>query len=297
MPPAPPTIPSVSSQCAISLPAFLADVEVLRGPVSCALEVPTARGILWEASPGELTLAVPDVARYAVSQGRRVTYDPAPGATTKEIDWMFRLLPLAALLYQRGLLPLHAAGAADDSGAVLLAGGSASGKSTLMAELVRRGFKCLGDDVAPVELDAQGRPIVLPTYSQVLLWEDADRKLAVESRPSGMAVGPQRLVDLCDRFEERARPLKAIFRLTSQDGIAEADSPSTGADLFRRVTRLLYNSQVCETLADRARHLNLAAAVASRVPFHSLPRRGTTWNVPAIADRVLDALGGRGCRG
>lgn len=55
-------------------------------------------------------------------------------------------VPMMELLKRRGLFGVHAAGAALDGRALILAGTSGSGKSTLSLALARAGFDFLGDD-------------------------------------------------------------------------------------------------------------------------------------------------------
>jgi serine kinase of HPr protein (carbohydrate metabolism regulator) len=77
-------------------------------------------------------------------------------------------LPLAATLWE--LEVLHAAGVVLEGGALLIAGASGAGKSSLAAALIRRGATLLSDDSVALQLDngklsaedraALGRPAV-----------------------------------------------------------------------------------------------------------------------------------------
>ena len=68
------------------------------------------------------------------------------------------------MLVLEGYLPFHAA-AGFAGGAFLLAGGPGTGKSTLIAAMIRRGAECLGDDRAVVTAEA-GTPVLhrFPEY-------------------------------------------------------------------------------------------------------------------------------------
>ena len=70
----------------------------------------------------------------------------------------------AALLQQRGVMTLHASAIETQAGAVLFAGPSGIGKSSLAAALVERGNTMLADDVTGVVLDAAGRPVALSAF-------------------------------------------------------------------------------------------------------------------------------------
>lgn len=65
-------------------------------------------------------------------------------------------VPMMELLKRRGLFGVHAAGAALDGKALVLAGTSGSGKSTLSLALARAGFDFLGDDTLFLARRAEG---------------------------------------------------------------------------------------------------------------------------------------------
>ncbi len=91
------------------LPSWLTPLTVDFAPVSPALPAPTASGALWQAAPGRFLLEVPGVGRYLSEDGQRLVIDAAPTASESQLARFARTTPLAALLYQRGMLAFHAA--------------------------------------------------------------------------------------------------------------------------------------------------------------------------------------------
>jgi hypothetical protein len=239
---------------------------------------------------------VPGVARYLVTDGRSVTIDAAPGARSTDVLRFLRMTPLAALLYQRGVLALHAAAAAGPRGAVLLAGDSGSGKSTLLAELLRRRWAMLGDDLSPVGLDRRGDPSVRPTFGEILLWPDAleglNRVDPDGPRPfpdvlvgNGASSGRE-VVELADRIAPGPLSLREIWLMAPHNESGIEVSEVTGADRFAGIGRLGYNSQIASALLEPAAYLGLAGAVAARVPLRRLLRPRGRWSVDELADIV-----------
>ncbi|MEI7844374.1 MAG: hypothetical protein WCK35_01085 [Chloroflexota bacterium] len=96
-------------------PDWLTNLQVEFGSVPRGLEKTSASGVLWQAAPGRFLLDVPGVARYLAEDGQRLTIEPAPTASESEVARLARTVPLAALLYQRGLLAFHAAAVAVPS--------------------------------------------------------------------------------------------------------------------------------------------------------------------------------------
>ncbi|HEX3917967.1 MAG TPA: hypothetical protein VHW60_11570 [Caulobacteraceae bacterium] len=118
------------------------------------------------------------VAYFRLRGGREIAIDPAPGATEPEVRLYLLGSAFGALLYQRGLLPLHAGAVAFGGEAAAIAGPSGIGKSTLVAHLARQGHAVLCDDTCAVSFDAAGRAIASPGLPRVKLCEDALAALA-----------------------------------------------------------------------------------------------------------------------
>ena len=90
-------------------PNWLTDLQIEFAPVPSTLDNLTARGVLWQAAPKRFLLDAPDVARYLVEDGHRLTLHRAPSADEADVIRFARTTPLAALLYQRGMFAFHAA--------------------------------------------------------------------------------------------------------------------------------------------------------------------------------------------
>ena len=127
----------------------------------------------WIARPGLMVLDVPELARFRIEDGRRILVDPAKGRTPAQAVPHLQGSAFAALLQQRGQLPMHAGSIATSRGAVLFIGTSGVGKSTLTNAFVQRGYRMMGDDVTPVSLDREGRPQAVSGFPASRLWRDS----------------------------------------------------------------------------------------------------------------------------
>ena len=61
----------------------------------------------YEVRPGCFRLDVPGVARYRVEEGKRIFVEPLANASPEKVRLFLLGSTMSALLYQRGLLPLH----------------------------------------------------------------------------------------------------------------------------------------------------------------------------------------------
>lgn len=103
------------------------------------------------------------------------------------------------------LLWLHAGAAAKDGSAVLLTGPAGAGKSTLVVRLLERGWRLLGDDVVPVDVNRQVA-LPLPFTPDVRTTPGADlydQQAFVEQ--------PKQVVPIpADRVAREPAPISAI---------------------------------------------------------------------------------------
>jgi hypothetical protein len=125
---------------------LVCDQREADGSVSFRIEFDPDAGYLIEG---------PGYGRHILSgDGRRVV--SMPGGRAAEV-WqrllIAQVLPFAALI--RGLEVLHASAVVSEHGALVLAGPSRAGKTTLALELCRRGTEFLTDDVLALQSAAQ----------------------------------------------------------------------------------------------------------------------------------------------
>ncbi len=270
----------------IELPSFLKNVNIKTETFPEKLPHRTSRGVLWQAAPGKFQLNVPDITRLKVELGNCVSVDPTNGTDWSKINHYFRMLPLAALLYQRGVAAFHAAAVVKDNGAILLAGASGVGKSTLLAALLQRGWKMLADDLSAVELNAEGHPVVLPTYPGNLLWPDALSAFQIEGTNLVYADPNRFLVDWSDHFILESVPLRAIYCIKlKSSGVSEVENIS-GNQKFSLMGNLSYNTHVAASLFERSSFMRSSAVIIKSTQIKTLLRTRGVWSVNCLSDII-----------
>ncbi|MBL0225866.1 MAG: hypothetical protein IPQ16_09915 [Geobacteraceae bacterium] len=273
------------------LPEFLRDVVVAADAVKPVLETVSAAGVLWQAHQRRFLLDVPDVARYLVEDGRRVTIDAAVGADVATIERNLCMAPLAALLYQQGKVAFHAAAVGNEHGAILLAGDSGAGKSTLLMELQRRGWTVLADDLTAAELNAGGVISILPTSSTVVLWPDVLKGFGIEN--SSLPQHDTRRKSFTPVMQDEHHstyPLRAVYRLgiyRKNDCLLESADAS---NWFSMLGAIMYNSQIADAQCDRITFMRFASNLSQHVPMSRLKRPWQPWTVSVLADLVEEHL-------
>jgi len=183
-------------------------------------------------------------------------------------DWrrylIGQVLPFAALL--RGLEVFHASAVEIGGGAVLLAGGSGLGKSTLALNMHLGGAGFLADDSVAVEL-AGDRLLAHPAFATAKVREGARDLLREDTR------GALREVVVADEHETRylvetaagPLPLQAVCMLERGDEPGTLAASAGKADPWE-----LLGSTFNDVVRDPARlqgQLDLCGRIAERVPF------------------------------
>lgn len=180
-----------------------ADIVIRRGTVPQRLPGTVRETPLVQVNDQNwLRFTVRDVANYLVRGGNEVVIDTPHAPDTPDVGLFLLGSVLGFLCHQRGLLPLHASCVSFQGRVIAFVGPSGTGKSTMAALLLKQGARLLSDDVTVVDVQADGGPVMLPTFPRQKLWRDTLDAL-------GLAPGRylRRMVDL-EKFD---RPVPGAF--------------------------------------------------------------------------------------
>ena len=179
----------------------------------------------------------------------------------------------------RGREALHAGAVASAWGAIAVVAGSGGGKSTLLAELLRRGDVLLADDVVVLEPGGDGVPLAHPGPPLMTV------PTRVEPLPGTpiATLGEERWVAVPAASE--AVPLGAVVVLNRRPGEETALRPISGPLAVLMASLLGFPRSPGRELA----RFEIAAAIASRVQIWELAADPAV-NPGALADFLRDGL-------
>lgn len=135
---------------------------------------PLMTGDFWlDVSQGRVSNRLEDI-QFTVENGNSVLIETYPSTAVEDIRvWLLGSV-MAAVLYQREYLPIHAnAIALVDEGAAAFAGQSGAGKSTLAGWFEGRGRRVLTDDLCAIRLRPGDVPKLYEGIPRLKLWSDA----------------------------------------------------------------------------------------------------------------------------
>lgn len=209
---------------------------------------------------GDLLVAEwPGVATLRCNRdGRGATCDVDAGVAPALAEKLRRGLVPALLRHLTGELSLHASAAVREGVALAFLGAPSAGKSTIVAQLCRRGWRALADDILPLD------PALRAVPSKPLLWLAPDARAflglpgpapaPVEGVETATAVGAW----VALRFADRPPALSRLHGVAAVRALAEAqirfvlDEPAIHARDLRRLCDALERVPMYELVRPRA---------------------------------------------
>ena len=256
----------------IPAPAGVADVDVDYGPVPQQADA----GPGYQVGTGGTLLTVPDVGRYWIERGRRITIAPLPHASERNVRVFLLGSALGAILHQRGLVPLHANAVEIAGRAVAFMGHSGAGKSTMAAWFLDRGRAVLTDDVCVVE-QQHGGPVAHRGLVRLRLWREALERTGREAVEAARSFDDQDKFDVAmpaDRLAPATLPLGAAVLLCRSEDDGFSVRRLTGVDSVRALMENVYRGGYADRSGVSGRLLSACAAIAASTPVLEVAR---TW--------------------
>jgi hypothetical protein len=252
---------------------------VVRTMSPCSSVSETLEQGYYEVRPGVFRLAIPGVGQYTVEEGKRIFIEPLADSSMDKVRLFLLGSSLGALLYQRGLFPLHGSAVETRWGAMIFVGAQGAGKSTLASQFHRKGYRLLSDDICAVASTSEGLRI-LPALAQFRLCADAYERL-------GCSEGARFDVDkfvvpMGEGYCPEPIPLGAIHVLSDHDEVLPKVEAMRGFDRIQRLLENLYRPHYMKGQETQAGVMRLAGTIAQQAPLFSVARRRDTAGIESL---------------
>jgi len=237
---------------------------------------------------------IKNVGRFLIEEGRSITVEPcgptetSHGAAVAMPDVRLYLLgsALAALLHQRGLLPLHVSAVLADGGVWAFTGPSGAGKSTVAGWLSQsEGLPLVSDDVSVVSV-RDGSIRLFPGPRKLKLWDDAIEFLNLEKCRliQDLRNTPKFQLYLTDNLPERQFGLAGLIMLErAEPGERAALIPVTGIDRFGCCCKAVYRHYMAPWFRSRAGYVQDVFQLAESIQVFRLRR---PWSLEQMSQEV-----------
>jgi ABC-type cobalamin/Fe3+-siderophores transport system ATPase subunit len=191
-------------------------------------------------------LNIPNVAKYYASNGNLVVLEPFPGSDHQSIRMFFLSSVMAALLVQRHQILLHASAIIHENELVLFLGESGAGKSSIAAEMTKRGYPLFSDDICVLQSNENKdqKMTAYSSYPMMKLWEKTINALDDERfitshkiRPNAEKFG----YFFHEFFKTKPLAVKKIMILSPNSLLAEYESKKiSGIEAFELLSKNTY---------------------------------------------------------
>ncbi|MBA4848793.1 serine kinase [Emticicia sp. BO119] len=249
-------------------------------------------------SPTEYLLPLGTIAHYYAANGNEVIIEPLPDADEKSIRLFFLSNAMAAILYQRRLVPMHASAIYTNDGIVLFMGDSGVGKSTTVATLQAKGHRIFSDDICvPVQED--GILKAFAAYPMMKLWKDTFEKVDLGNYNEENRIRPELEKyhkSFAESFDIQSQPIKCIF-IIEKDSSLNTDLVRfvsiQGIEAFKHLQYYAYRLFYIEEMGLKKLYFELLSKLSGQIPvvLVSRPADNTTfYNLTDTIESLIDKL-------
>jgi hypothetical protein len=269
----------------------IADVTITLGttPEKLEGEVVTKKAFS-SLNKDEYLLRLSKVGTYYASYGNKIVVQPLPGVDEHSIRLFLLGTIMAAIIYQRGNIPLHAAAIIKNGKLILFAGNSGAGKSTLLATCATKGYEIFTDDICIVQQAPNDTIVGTASYPMLKLWDDAINKLDSDRFNRDFKVRPKLPKYgqfFYHDFNTLSLPIAKVFILfpwDNEDAISVNRLVTIAA--FKELQKHAYKGQLISDTKLRGLYFSLLGQMTNHIPISLVRRPLHGSNVEALFDEL-----------
>jgi energy-coupling factor transporter ATP-binding protein EcfA2 len=222
----------------------------------------------------EMLFTVKDVAAYYISEGNTIIINPDNADVEKRVLRMFVLAgALAAILQQRGTIPMHAAAVIKNNELIFISGHSGAGKSTTLAGLIAKDYRVFSDDVTVIAKNGNKRVQGTASYPMIKLWEQSMQALEYEDRSFPVMPGLEKYgVFFHEHFDTNQYPLAKVILLKLSENDQFTTEHLTGGNAFAAVVEHIYKPSFFNTPNMRMLKFNMITSLLQHTEVYEISR-------------------------
>lgn len=245
----------------------------------------------------EFLYHIPEIAKYYISEGKEIIIE-ALSENLTEVLLFFYSNALAAVLFQRNLIPFHASGVKiNENQIVLFPAPSRTGKSSTAIFLEKKGYPIFSDDTVLLEV-IEGKCYATPSYPIMRLWENSiqasdqyETEDGYELRPGMNKFG----ISLGEKFSHQKMEVAALVFLNSHTDALSVDKLKT-KDVFLHLANNVYRKQWIAGMKKQMQQFQLISSISQAIPAYLAhrPKSENSFNAfsDAIEQQVIHQING-----
>lgn len=283
----------------IPLPSFIVneedvipDFEVVLGTVEPNFQnEPTVKKPFSQFNENEFFYQMPDIAKYFVTDGNKVVIE-ALCEDWDSILLFFYSNCIAAILFQRNLIPFHVSGVLDNKGGLwLFAAPSRTGKSTTALKLKERGYTLFTDDTALITIENDSC-VAIASYPVLRAWENTMNNQQVYALSEGKQLRAEINkfgIAFHDDFVSSSQKVKGIIFLEMQGDSIQIGrlKPIEG---IKRLGDNIYRNRWIHGMNKQLLQFKAVSAISQKVPFWTARRPKDKPSFDSFADAIIEQI-------
>lgn len=132
------------------------DVEIKLSKISIPDNIKTINKGIFKFSNNFTYFNIDNVAQYKVIKGNIILVDPYPNSNMNEVVKFIMGSALGLLLFKRNIIAIHGGALTRNNNGIIISGNIGSGKTTTIANLIKKGYRFLSDDVSSIIKNKNG---------------------------------------------------------------------------------------------------------------------------------------------
>ncbi len=272
----------------------ISDVKINKGRVPDELEDALVNTETFKVSKNEYLASIKEVGKFYVAKGNYILYEPMDGLDIEKIKLYLLGSCMGAVLYQRGILPLHGSCIKTADSAVIITGISGAGKSTIAAALRQKGCLSLSDDVVAVNF-IDNTLWAIPSYPGIKLWEDALIRMNIVSDKKSLG----RIKDEYEKyalknvneFYNHPKEISHIIEIIPIEQTQVVVEEVVGAKKLEIVINNMFKGLIAEAMGLRSWYYKQCVTIAACTNIYCIRRPKNMPKEQEIAEIILRLTG------
>lgn len=244
----------------------------------------------------KILCCAPSVANFLIDPPHEILVEPHENVSIETIQLFLLGSAIGVVLHHEDGLPLHASAIDFDGRAVVFAGSSGIGKSTLATAFLQDGHRLLSDDISMIRFAESIGPVLSSAYPQMKLWRQTLNEFNIES--DGLPSIYKRIdkfnIAVGNQFQPLDLPLKAIIALELSETSTIQSEFLKGARAYSYLFKNTYRIEHLQRIGNPARHFKICSALAQQVPVIRLARPRSGCSSKELLEYCKDLLRKRG---
>ncbi|MEC4896290.1 MAG: hypothetical protein SAL07_18275 [Oscillatoria sp. PMC 1051.18] len=228
-----------------------------------------------------------DTGLFRVENGNKIEIILTPETSLTLMRQYLVGIVMSVLLYQRGMLVLHASAVNFQGSAVAFLGVSGQGKSSTAAALHTQGYTLINDDVAPVNL-GKGKATITPGFPQIKLSEEIATALGYDFESFDLLhpVESKRGYRFTNNLVQKPLPIRRIYLLA--DGDELKIEPLTPQQAVIELSRHAHPSSLY--YSKDPSHFFQCVTLAQECTIYRLVRSRNLALLPKLVDAIAEHI-------